>query len=76
MQPLLGGYRGLPAGGRRCRVRGLKREMIGAGDPRPWFAGLLGIYLVCGLVFLGFARTPWQAGMVVVTSVVADFLAN
>jgi len=50
--------------------------MIGAGDPRPWFAGLLGIYLVCGLVFLGFARTPWQAGMVVVTSVVADFLAN
>jgi hypothetical protein len=47
-----------------------------AGDPRPWFAALLGAYLVCGLVFLGFARTPWQVVMVVGTAVVADFLAN
>ena len=46
------------------------------GDPRPWFAALLGTYLVCGLVFLGFARTPWQVVMVVGTAVAADFFAN
>jgi hypothetical protein len=57
-------------------MRRLKREMTTGGDPRPWFAGLLGAYLVCGLVFLGFARTPWQAAMVVITAALADFLAN
>ena len=30
------------------------------GDPRPWFALLLGSYVVCGLSFFGFCRTPWQ----------------
>ncbi len=57
-------------------MRGLKSELIKRGDPRPWFAALLGAYLVCGLVFLGFARTPWQVVMVVGTAVLADFLAN
>ena len=54
----------------------VEREMSKGVDPRPWFAGLLGAYLVCGLLFLGFGRTPWQAVMVVVTAAVADFLAN
>ena len=46
------------------------------GDPRPWFALLLGSYLVCGMVFLGFGRTPWQVALVVTTAVTADFLGN
>ena len=54
----------------------LEREMSKGVDPRPWFAGLLGAYLICWLVFLSFGRTPWQAAMVVVTAAVADFLAN
>ena len=70
------GYRGLPVGGESGRVWGLKREMTGAADPRPWFAALLGTYLLCGLMFLGFARTPWQVAMVVGTAAMADFLAN
>ncbi len=45
-------------------------------DPRPWFALLLGTYLVCGMVFLGFGRTPWQVALVITTSVTADFLGN
>lgn len=45
-------------------------------DPRPWFALLLGTYLVCGMVFLGFARTPWQVALVISTAVTADFLGN
>ena len=49
---------------------------LGKGDPRPWFALLLGGYLVCGLGFMGFGRSPWQAVMVVATAVIADFLAN
>ena len=57
-------------------VSGVDGENEKGVDPRPWFAGLLGMYLVCGLAFLGFGRTPWQAAMVVVTAAVADFLAN
>ena len=45
-------------------------------DPRPWFALLLGTYLVCGMAFLGFARTPWQVALVIGTAVTADFLGN
>ncbi len=45
-------------------------------DPRPWFALLLGTYVVCGLTFLGFGRTPWQAGLTVATACAADFLLN
>jgi hypothetical protein len=45
-------------------------------DPRPWFALLLGGYVLCGLAFLGFGRTPGQAALVVVTAVVADYLLN
>lgn len=46
------------------------------GDPRPWFALLLGTYVVCGLAFLGFGRTPWQAALTVGTAVAADFLLD
>ena len=45
-------------------------------DPRPWFALLLGCYVVCGLVFLGFGRTPWQVALTVVTAVAADYALN
>ncbi|MCW1922296.1 FG-GAP-like repeat-containing protein [Luteolibacter arcticus] len=45
-------------------------------DPRPWFALLLGSYVICGLAFLGFGRTPGQAASVVITAVVADWLLN
>ena len=45
-------------------------------DPRPWFAILLGAYVICGLAFFGFGRTPWQIALVVGTSVAADYLAN
>lgn len=54
----------------------LKQVNTSGGDPRPWFAALLGMYLVCGLMFLGFARTPWQVVLVVGTAAMADFLAN
>ena len=43
-------------------------------DPRPWFALLLGTYVLCGLVFLGFGRTPWQVALTVGTAAVADFV--
>jgi hypothetical protein len=46
------------------------------GDPRPWFALLLGTYVVCGLAFLGFGRTPWQVALTVTTAIAADYLAN
>ena len=45
-------------------------------DPRPWFALLLGSYVICGLAFLGFGRTPWQAGLTVATAMVVDFLLD
>lgn len=46
------------------------------GDPRPWFALLLGTYVICGLTFLGFGRTPWQVALVITTALLADFLGN
>lgn len=52
------------------------RSGIGNGDPRPWFALLLGTYVLCGLGFLGFARTPWQAALVVATAVAADWVLD
>ena len=45
-------------------------------DPRPWFALLLGIYVVCGLAFFGFGRTPWQVALTIGTAVAADFLLD
>ena len=54
----------------------MERNLSRKGDPRPWFALLLGSYLVCGMVFLGFARTPWQVALVIGTAVTADFLGN
>jgi enediyne biosynthesis protein E4 len=50
--------------------------MIRKGDPRPWFALLLGTYVVFGLTFLGFGRTPWQVALMISTAVMADYLAN
>lgn len=47
-----------------------------ASDPRPWFALLLGVYLACGLGFLGFGRSPWQALLTIATAVAADALGN
>jgi len=45
-------------------------------DPRPWFSLLLGTYLVFGIAFLGFARTPWQVALVIGTTVLVDYLGN
>ena len=45
-------------------------------DPRPWFALLLALYVICGLTVFGFGRSPWQIALVVGTAVVADLLAN
>jgi len=45
-------------------------------DPRPWFALLLGSYLILGLTVFGFGRTPWQVFLTVATAVAADALAN
>ena len=45
-------------------------------DPRPWFAALLALYVLCGLTFFGFGRSPWQIALVVGTAVGADYLAN
>jgi hypothetical protein len=54
----------------------MKTAVATRGDPRPWFALLLGCYLLCGMVFMGFGRTPWQVLLTVATAVIADFLAN
>jgi enediyne biosynthesis protein E4 len=45
-------------------------------DPRPWFALLLGAYVVCGLAFFGFGRTPWQVALTIATAVLADFMLD
>ncbi len=45
-------------------------------DPRPWFALLLASYVICGLAFFGFGRSPWQIALVVGRAVAADNLAN
>lgn len=57
-------------------VMGMNLSVARHGDPRPWFALLLGVYVLCGLGFLGFGRTPWQAGLTVATAVAADFVLN
>lgn len=53
----------------------LKNDLL-KGDPRPWFALLLGSYVICGISFFGFGRTPWQVVLTILTAVSADFLGN
>jgi hypothetical protein len=67
---------GSRAGFDQVMVSGVLKIGLLKGDPRPWFALLLGGYVVCGLSFFGFGRTPWQVGLTVVTAVVADFLLD
>jgi hypothetical protein len=57
-------------------VTAMESNFSRKSDPRPWFALLLATYLVCGMLFLGFARTPWQVALVISTAVTADYLGN
>jgi len=64
------------AGFYEVMISSMFKDLLLKGDPRPWFALLLGGYVVCGLSFLGFGRTPWQVGLTVMTAFVADFLLH